>query len=116
MGDPLSRRQDQYANRAVEALETIAEAFERITNRFEDSSEISNGPNTEAETQRTEVEPRGRYDELGIRGVSTGSVAIDHGTEPPELIVHAEEVRHPAPGDGEEPSHVIELPDGQAET
>jgi hypothetical protein len=116
MADPLTRRQDQYANRAVEALETIAETFERIANTFEGSTESSSDSDTEAGAQRTEVEPRGRYDELGIEGVSTGSVAIDHGTEPPELIVHAKEVRHPAPGDGEEPSHVIELPNGQAET
>jgi hypothetical protein len=116
MGDPLNRHQHQYVDRAIEALEGAAKALERIADTFEGSTENSSDSDSRAGTQRTKVEPRGRYDELGIEGVSTGSVAIDHGTEPPELIVHADEIRHPAPIDGEEPSHVIELADRQAET
>lgn len=116
MGDSLTRRQHNYVERAVEAFETAAEALEQIANRFDSSSEATNVSDAEAETHQTKIEPSGRYEELGIEGVPAGSVAIDYGTDPPELIVHAEDVRHPASTDPEMPSHIVELPRRETET
>ena len=65
---------------------------------------------TETQTRRTAIESSGRYDELSIKGVRAKSVAIDHGCDPPELIVRAEGVRRPTPLDAEMPTHVLELP------
>lgn len=47
------------------------------------------------------TEESGRYTEIYISGVEDGSVAVDFGTEPPELIVSQA---------GDEPTRRIELP------
>ena len=102
MGDRLNRRQHYSVERALEAFETGAEALKRIaeTVNARDTTQIS----------RTTIEQSGRYDEITIEGVTAQSVAIDHGCDPPELIVHADGVRRPTPSDAAMPSHVLELP------
>lgn len=123
MGDPLNRRQHHYVDRAVEAFETIADALKRIADRLEASSgtngESDTATDTETETKtdapRTGIEPSGRYEEFAIEGVPAQSVAIDYSRDPPELLVHAESVRHPTPADEEYPTHILELPEGEKE-
>lgn len=114
MGNPLTSNQHGYVKRALHALETVAKSLERIADSLEASAESKVEANTEADTevevQRTEIEPNGRYEELAIDGVPAQSVAIDHGRDPPELLVHADNVRHPTPADGEYPTHSLELP------
>jgi hypothetical protein len=114
MGNPFASNQHGYVKRALHAFETVAEALERIADSLEASSGSKAGVGTEANTkageQRTEIEPSGRYDELAIDGVPAQSVAIDYSQDPPELLVHADGVRHPTPADGEYPTHVLELP------
>ena len=102
MGDPLNRCQHSYVERAIEAFETVAEALERIAEMIEAGDK--------PRTSRTTIEQSGRYDEIAIEGVTAQSVTIDYGDGPPELIVHAEDIRRPTPSDAAMPSHVLELP------
>jgi hypothetical protein len=115
MGNPLTSNQHGYVKRALNAFETVAEALDRIADSLDASAESTAGADAKAETeaaaQRTEIESSGRYDELGIDGVPAQSVAIDHGRDPPELLVHAESVRHPTPRGEEYPTHILELPE-----
>jgi hypothetical protein len=107
MGNPLTSNQHGYVKRALHAFETVAEALERIADSFEATS----GSKAETEVARTKIEPSGRYDELAIDGVPAQSVAIDYDKDPPELLVHADSVRHPASTNGEYPTHILELPE-----
>ena len=107
MADPLNRRQHYYVERALETFETGAEALERI-------AETLDGGDT-TQSSRTTIESNGRYEELAIEGVTAQSVAIDYEGDSPQLIVHADGVRHPTPPDAEAPTHVLELPAIDAE-
>jgi hypothetical protein len=105
MGNPLTHRQHNHIQRIINAIETAANALERIADTVEAPSEAEAGP----QTPRTAIERSGRYDELAIESVEAQSVALDYECDPPELIVHADDVRHPTPTDGEMPTHIIEL-------
>jgi hypothetical protein len=120
MGDPLTSNQHGYVKRALNAFETVAKALERIANSLEASAESKAEADTKsdtvAEVQRTKIEPSGRYDELAIEDVPAQSAAIDYDQDPPELLVHADSVRHPTPANGECPTYILELPTIETET